>query len=76
MKDTQAIIPENWPSNDDVLWLEGESWITKISKRFHILSKDIILKFRKFFSFPRSVLTEFNETMIQGLLNIIPIKQF
>ncbi len=68
MKDIQAIIPEKWPSNNDVPWLEGESRITKICKRFHILSEDILPQFRKFFSDLKCVQTEFNERMIQGFL--------
>ncbi len=71
MKDIQAIIPEKWPSNNDVPWLEGESCMTKICKRFHILSEGILPQFRKFFSDLKCVQTEFNERMIQGFLYII-----
>ncbi len=76
MKDIQAINPEKWPSNNDARSLEAESRITKICKMFHILSKDIIIPFKKFFSFPRCVPIDFNERMTQGLLNIIPISSF
>ena len=73
LHDIQAIIPEKWPSNEETPWLEGESSIIKICNRFHIYSKDMIPAFREFFSDPRTVPREINESLIQGLMNVIPV---
>ncbi len=73
MHDIEAIIPEKWTSNNETSWIDGESSIIRVCKRFNVYSKVIESAFRDFFSNPRNVPREINDKLLQGFLNIIPI---
>eukprot|EP00795_Rhopilema_esculentum_P000923 gene923-10678_t len=73
-KELEVFVPERWPSDVNVPWLEGERLLVELCQRFTISNdgQGLIMAFRDYVSDPRKTPKSI-ENLIQGILYTIPI---
>ena len=72
-QDLSIVIPSKWPDDIENPWLEGEASLEKLCERFKISLRGLIPSYREYVADPRKVPKLLNSTVLQGILNKIPI---
>ena len=73
IKQMEALIPDQWPTQQYPPWLEGEKAIQDVCQRFQVPKCGIIPAFREYFNDPRKIPKIIDEKLIQSIMYTIPV---